>query len=535
MLDFGKALYAHREKKIEVSSPQVKVNQMGPAGMGISTHRKGGVTGAKISYAATIFDILCKYTGSFSLYRDDSQSKIFCEYKGRLYFCDGPGVYFATTTGADEPASSLVFPYLFWEMIYGTTGSGELKEAFKECLGEFTSSGYISSNNLYKFCDSFYYGSCLSVSISEFEITPSEAEAAIRSGNFVAENFSTKFFGTSSYMGISTPKKKTSKKKKSDFLQECKDGLYRIAYEWPEEIKGHIISPSFLDKYEATPEFEEIVKKIKFRADRILERMDMGLTGAEAIGEDCMNIMLVGKPGTGKTTLVYAIGAATGIPVCSTVHTKHTDEDEYEGKTKIVDGKPCFVETDSLLFHQFGGIDVCEEINLPDPSVTMGGLGQKLVYPYIVKKNGYETIVRHPLNIIFGTMNVGTNGSNGLNQALANRFKTPYILDDPTRQTFIDILKKASKKSDEVCEWVYNAYEKTVAYLRSPSVNEEEICQNLSIRTCLGAIDNLEEGQEPTRALINSIVGAIAIVDLDVARRVQTECIEALPSFIGEI
>ena len=132
-------------------------------------------------------------------------------------------------------------------------------------------------------------------------------------------------------------------------------------------------------------------------------------------------------------------------------------------------------------------------------------------------------------------MNVGTNGSNPLNQALANRFNTPYILDDPTRDTFISILIKASKKSKEVCSWVYDAYAAAVDYLKSPAVNEDEIVNNLSIRTCLGAIENMEEGQSPTRALINSIVGAVAVVDLEVARNLQRETIECLKTPTFEI
>ena len=313
------------------------------------------------------------------------------------------------------------------------------------------------------------------------------------------------------------------------FLKDCKDGKYRVAYEWPEKLKSYIKDPKYLDTFETTPEFEEIVKKIKFRADKIHERMDMGLTGADAIGKDALNILLLGKPGTGKTALAYALSAATGMPVCTTAWNKHSEEGEVEGKSRIVDGKPSFVETDGLLFHQYGGIDINEEINLADPSVTMGCLGQKLEFPFIVKKNGYETVVRHPLNVIIGTMNVGTNGSNPLNQALANRFNTPYILDDPTKATFINILMKASKKSKEVCEWVYGAYEATVDYLKSPDVNEDDIVNNLSIRTCLGAIANMEEGQSPKRALVNSIVGAVAAVDLEVARNLQHERIEMLP------
>ena len=50
------------------------------------------------------------------------------------------------------------------------------------------------------------------------------------------------------------------------------------------------------------------------------------------------------------------------------------------------------------------------------------------------------------------------------------------------------------------------------------------------LRTCIGAIENIEEGQTPIRALINSIVGAVAVVDLQVARNLQRERIESLPN-----
>ena len=39
----------------------------------------------------------------------------------------------------------------------------------------------------------------------------------------------------------------------------------------------------------------------------------------------------------------------------------------------------------------------------------------------------------------------------------------------------------------------------------------------------------MEEGQTPRRALVNSVVGAIAAVDLDVARKVESEVIAILP------
>lgn len=530
MIEFGKKLYGFSGEEIECIGK--RIGATGAAGANVSGYRPAGLlNGAKMSAAAKVFDLLFKYPGSVAVYSCDELDEVYVEISGAQFFVTSS---YVKQGGTPVKECYSTVPFVFAELIKGT--NSELKDIFNDILAEYASSGDVDTDKVYKFCDSFYYGYAKdATSVSEGFFTEAEGEASFRSCEWQQETFGQKkFFGESSKI---TPKKKKKAEKKvaSDFLQECKDGKYRIAYDWDDAVKSKIIPTQFLDNFEATEEFEEIVKKIKFRADKILERLDMGFTGADAIGKDAMNILLLGKPGTGKTTLAHGLSAACGIPVCSTVHNKHTDEDEYEGKTKIVDSKPMYVETDSLLMHQFGGIDICEEINLADPSVTMGGLGQKLEYPFIVKANGYKTIVRHPLNIVIGTMNVGTNGSNPLNQALANRFSTAFLLDDPTKETFINILVKASKKSRELCEWVYKAYDETVTYLKSPEVNEDEICQNLSIRTCLGAISNMEEGQTPRRALVNSIVGAIAVVDLDVARRAQRETIDLLPDYVGEV
>ncbi len=530
MMNLGTLLYAHKGEMVEVIDTPIGRN--GAAVTTISTLRPAGViTGAKMSAIATVFDLLFKYPGTISV--------CCCRDIGEVYVEISGASYFATSTSLKRGGTPVkekyrLIPLLFQELLLGS--NTELQMLFDNILKEYVASGRIDKTDVFKLCDSFYYGYAKDASVEESDYSTAEAEAAFRSNEFVVENFGQpKFFGEIKAFTPGKKKKAKTTKKDSHFLQDCRDGKYRVSYDWPEEIKGKIVSKDFLDSFESTPEFEEIVTKVKFRADKILERLDMGLTGADAIGKDALNILLLGKPGTGKTTLAYGLSAACGIPICTTPHTKHTEEEEYEGKTKIVDSVPTYVETDSLLMHTYGGIDVCEEINLADPSVTMGGLGQKLEYPYIVKANGYKTVVRHPLNIVIGTLNVGTNGSNPLNQALANRFKTSFLLDDPTRETFISILVKASKKSRAVCEWVYNAYEQTVTYLKSPEVNEEEICQNLSIRTCLGALDNMEEGQTPIRALINSIIGAIAVVDLDVARKAQRETIELLPDFHGEL
>lgn len=531
----GTALYGFREKKVELIEKGIGTCAI--AGLYTSIYRSGESSSAKISTAALLFDLIIKYPGSIAVYEDKINSQIYCEILGTKCICNADTIYYESESDflSNKTPWYLPIPYLLYDMASFSANS-EIRDLVKALLSGITKHPSVSAapitSYIWNICDSFYYEYAKKIGVFKEDtgLMASTVEAAFRSGTFEQiDIFASydKYFAKSEY-ATSKPKP-TRKKKNVDFLQECKDGKYRLAYTWPVEMQRFIISPSYLDSFESTEIFEEIVKKIKFHADKIIERMDMGFTGADAIGEDALNILMIGKPGTGKTTLAYALSAATGVPVCSTVWNKHSDEDEVEGKTKIVDGKPTFVETNALIFHLNGGINVNEEINLADPSVTMGSLGQQLEYPYIVKKNGYEVTVRHPLNVQIATMNVGTNGSNPLNQALANRFKTTFILDDPTKDTFINILIKATKKDKSICEWVYGIYDKVVSYLKSPEVNEDEIVQNLSIRTCIGAITNMEEGQSPVRALINSIVGAVASVDLEVARRLQHDVIDIIP------
>lgn len=529
-LELGTLLYA--SKGGYVGPSRMRVGSSGIAGINTSSYR-GGVMGApKVSNAAKFFDKLFT-AGYLAVYEDTFNESVLVCMDGTHVIVNEDEYLVCSDFG--ESTSKEIIPEVVL-CLASFSENEELKGAFKTAVEKYDR-GEVINDEIYLFCDSFYYGHAKDkkkIRVKD-SLTESEIQAAFRSGNYqpisLFNSTCKKYLGKSKYDTKTPAKKKTtsSAKKSSDFIEACKNGEFRISYEWDEELKKRIVDKSFLNTFEYTPEFEEIVRKIKFHADKIIERMDMGLTGAAAIGKDALNILILGKPGTGKTHLCFALSAALGMPVCTTVHSKHTEEDEYEGKTKIIDGHPEFVETDALLFHQKGGIDINEEINLADPSVTMGGLGQKLEYPYIVKKNGYETIVRHPLNVIIATMNVGTNGSNPLNQALANRFRSTSILGDPTKDTFIGILEKTTGKPKDLCTWVYNAYDRVVSFLCSPDVGCEEMVQNLSIRTCIGAIENMDEGQSSTRALINSIVGALAVVELETACRVKDEIIESLP------
>lgn len=305
------------------------------------------------------------------------------------------------------------------------------------------------------------------------------------------------------------------------FLDECKNGEYMVPYMWSQEQSSRVQDISFLDGFIPSPTFVKVLKKIKFRTTRILDRMsqmDGQVDRIKAIGRDSINLTLVGKPGTGKTQLAYALSAATGMPIYTNSCSHNTDEDEFEGKTKIVNGKPQSVPTDGLKCFENGGIFLLEEVNLPQSAVIMGALGQAVEFPYILKKNGYETIRRHPLCIFISTMNTGTSGSKPVSQPFANRFRQSYVMDDPSKDDFINMLMVTGAKR-KVCSWIYRAYENVVAAVSNDvsAADTESILLSLSMRSCIGAIENIQEGENPKDAVIDSIIGKIAEQDLQLA------------------
>jgi hypothetical protein len=318
-------------------------------------------------------------------------------------------------------------------------------------------------------------------------------------------------------------KVEVEKKKETDVFND-----FKIEYsEWTEEQLNNIPKAE-LDSYIVTPQSLIVAKKIKFRLDEVKKRLDKGASYDTAIGNDYVNLLLVGSPGTGKTKMLHAIAEMCGMPIYTIPISKNTEEDVFEGKNKVIEGKIAYVETDFIKAYENGGIIVLEEINLADPAVIMGSIGQAMERPFVVKKDGYINIRRHPMCVIVATMNTGTAGSKKVNQALSSRFKQTITLEDPTQSIFTQILFSHYPKKT-VCKWVYNAYQKIKRYLASPDINREDLGQNLSMRACFGALENIEEGQDGNTAIVNSIVGKIAENDLDIANQVIKNVVDNLP------
>lgn len=529
-MNLKRDLYTSKET-IEIAGG-AKVGTAGLAAK-LSKHRKTERANPKLSLAAKAFEEIILHPGEIGIYINKDDSTVCVNVKDSYLILAKDSIF---PVGDKVFPKSLPVAYCYY---WFCQEDDELSECMERMALEYNEFGAVNTDDVYLLCDSVYYGFVKKwgeISIHS-SILQEEVEAAIRSGMYEPVTKRAGFIELQDFLKyeISVPTEETEEKTSTEcsFIENCKAGKYKINYPWDEEQKKYIQKESFLDNFESTKDFESLVKKIKYRADKILERFDMGLEGLEALQEDVVNCMMLGKPGTGKSTIVYAISAAMGIPVYTIVFSKNTDESIAEGKNAIVEGKPMFVETEIPKFWGRGGLFLFEEPNLALADVTMGVFGQALEYPYVIFKNGYERVERHPLSIVIACENVGIAGTKANSPAFSNRFKQKYILDDPTDETFLEILRKRKGGVDtRIIEWVYRCYKETVTYLRSPDVNEEDIVNSLSLRTCIGAIENIEEGETPMEAIKNSIGGAVAEADLEVARLLISECLEVLPNLV---
>jgi len=438
---------------------------------------------------------------------------------------------------------------LISKVIQKTAHYAETAAYLNVVSNQFSTLGYVPQTDMAALCDCFYYdlkddlstaGMSSDIVVKPFDsATKDLVQQSIRStamtapreyleaagaedfARFISNMFSNvtfeEFKGKSSTGGSLV---------RSSFLEECKKGTYEIGYEWNAEQMKRIRDVSFLDEFIPNEAFETLVELANYDLNEVIDRINIGKSGVEAIKDNFLNAIIVGKPGTGKTTTAEAVSAALGMPIYTVKNSKNTEEDTYEGMTKVVSGSFAFRSTSFLEAYEHGGIIVLEEFNLADPGVMQGALGQAIEYPFILTKDGYQEIRRHPMCVIISTMNTGTQGAREPNEALTSRAPITLVMEDPDDDEFLAILE--SKGNDKKsCHTVFKAYKAIIRYLTDVAGSEEMVMQ-VTLRHCIGALKLMRIGKPIKVALNSTMIGSLAIKDLALSREVREAVVETI-------
>jgi hypothetical protein len=414
----------------------------------------------------------------------------------------------------------------------------ETKEVFDLMTSEFYSKGKITDDLYFKLCDSVYFGWMKDK--VQIEVTAGlklpEVQMNINNGGltplfdredeFVLVDFSSEKRSSGTSLNFSA--------QYETMWEEMKAGEWALPYEWDEESMAYIPPLNALTKYHPTSTFFEVASQLRDSYLKTAEKLEAGVTLKQELMEDIINAVLTGEPGTGKTILLYSLASALQVPCYTIALDSKTEGDEFKGMIKVdgETGNLHFEYTDFLRGFTKGGIVILEEINLLDPNLAQGVLGQALESPYVIFKDGNQKVYRHPLCAIYSTMNVGTTGSMNLNQAFASRSPSVYVLDSVTKNDFVRALvaKFGERFTIKQGEWAFKVWETTQEYLKQDTVQADDIALAVSQRSCYELLKQIQLTGDAKRAIRNTIFGTVFLYDPQIA----TQLMSAINVAVGE-
>ncbi len=277
-------------------------------------------------------------------------------------------------------------------------------------------------------------------------------------------------------------------------VEYCKKGLFRLNWKAGEvslptgqtyDMSRHVIDTGWFDRteYIDNPAFALTLSRIVMCVEAMYrvsgKTYDPAIPINEALSDvdgvdfrsNLRNILLFGTPGTGKSTLFEAIGAATGIPVGWIRTDEFTESDKFTVVTEVTEtsanGFKSVVQP-YLVFLMNGGLFFVDDAANCRPSVLFANLGGPTDAAGVLPVGDW-VIQRHPMSFIGITTNIGTETAQEFDSALINRFSEPIEVEALPKERFLTAIavqgtarsgvRLDALKIVALAEWIYDTME----------------------------------------------------------------------------
>lgn len=210
------------------------------------------------------------------------------------------------------------------------------------------------------------------------------------------------------------------------------------------------------------------------------------------------NIMLAGEPGAGKTLLCRMLAAAFGMPCLIIRLGERSEKDELTQEVVATDHGFDTIKSKLYWYVRHGGLVVFDDLSNADPNMFFSVTGGLLESPYEYSVN-QETVKRHPLCIMMATTNVGTTGSQPMNEALLTRFGGHYVVeklsDDAFKQCIIGRAQSNSgvtvkeKTQKQIADWTFNVFNSVSRAIKT--VDRETADRLITMRAAIATAEKI--------------------------------------------
>lgn len=232
--------------------------------------------------------------------------------------------------------------------------------------------------------------------------------------------------------------------------------------------------------YEVYP--SNVAWRIPSKPKTLFEDSFEGLVTAFSAIENGFHLLCSGEKGVGKNVFIETLAYIYQRPLYAISISREVDKYDLLG-SKTIDTKinedgiaeQTVVFTPEVLLEamEVGGILNIDEINFADAGVTgllhsIGDDRKSIEVP------GYKFVKGHKNFIMMGTMNIGYQGTNELNEALKDRFVDILF---PNNDSIFNILsEKCSKAKKSDLQKADKVYKKMISLVRDRDSSIDENC-----------------------------------------------------------